>query len=34
MATLKKLLLYQSAFLQAPLVYSEIRYFMLITGYG
>ena len=34
MATLKKLLPYQSAFLQAPIVYDNIRYFMLITGYG
>ena len=34
MATLKKLLPYQSAFLQAPCVYDSIRYFMLITGYG
>lgn len=34
MATLKKLLPYQSEFLQAPIVYDNIRYFMLITGYG
>jgi hypothetical protein len=34
MATLKKLLPYQGAFLQAPLVYPDIRYIMLVTGYG
>lgn len=34
MATLKKLLPYQAAFLQAPQTYPEIRYFALITGYG
>lgn len=34
MATLKKLLPHQSAFLQAPSVYDDIRFFMLICGYG
>lgn len=34
MGSLKKLLPYQSAFIQAPQVFKKIRYYALITGYG